>query len=194
MNLSVLRPAIQGNIEALKQGLALLSSLSDDHYCHIARPLVNSSIGEHFRHVADMFAALISGLSDGAIDYDARRRGCGLESDRSLAIAEFHTIVAWMENLEAAYADEHGPDYADILVHTEVCLSKTQPLTLASNLVRELVFVSSHAVHHYALIGVIAKLQGVKMDEYFGVAPATASHLRDCASQDDAHSTFCQTA
>ncbi|MEH6452764.1 MAG: hypothetical protein V7782_06940 [Psychromonas sp.] len=41
-----------------------------------------------------------------------------------------------------------------------------------------MVFISSHAIHHYAMIAQIAKAQQQTIPEYFGVAPATASFMR----------------
>jgi uncharacterized damage-inducible protein DinB len=41
---------------------------------------------------------------------------------------------------------------------------------------RELVYAIAHAIHHYALISVMARLMEVKLPEQFGVAPSTVAH------------------
>ena len=41
---------------------------------------------------------------------------------------------------------------------------------------RELQFILSHTIHHYALISVICQLWGYAVPEGFGVAPSTLKH------------------
>jgi hypothetical protein len=48
----------------------------------------------------------------------------------------------------------------------------------ASTVARELQFLLSHTVHHYALIALILRLQGFEPGEEFGVAPSTLAHWR----------------
>ncbi|MEP0552783.1 MAG: hypothetical protein ABJE29_00430, partial [Balneola sp.] len=45
-----------------------------------------------------------------------------------------------------------------------------------SSIRRELQFLVSHTVHHYALIGLILKTMDVEVPEDFGVAPSTLKH------------------
>ena len=49
------------------------------------------------------------------------------------------------------------------------------PLTL-STYGRELVYAIAHAIHHYALISVMARLLEVVLPAHFGVAPSTVAH------------------
>ena len=44
---------------------------------------------------------------------------------------------------------------------------------------REIMYVVAHAVHHYALIGIMGGLMGLKMPAGFGVAPSTAKYQTD---------------
>ena len=46
---------------------------------------------------------------------------------------------------------------------------------------RELEFLLSHTVHHYALIGVICQLAGQTLPKDFGMAPSTLRHLQSQA-------------
>jgi uncharacterized damage-inducible protein DinB len=48
---------------------------------------------------------------------------------------------------------------------------------------RELQFLASHTLHHYALIAALLRLQGVEPGEEFGVAPGTLEHRRRLAGQ-----------
>lgn len=183
---------IRGNIEAIHQGIDLISALSDEQYVHIASPYVSSSIGAHFRHVVDMYNALMvkvakesNGQTAGIVDYDIRRRGALIEERRDIAIEELQSLERWITQLvdnapESCDLDTSvSPKWQPILVKNEVTLSDSHSVIVESSLIRELIFVGSHAVHHYALIQVIAKLQGVVLSGSLGIAPATATFLRE---------------
>ena len=44
-----------------------------------------------------------------------------------------------------------------------------------------LIQAHSHAIHHFSLLAVISSLQGKDTPEYFGVAPATVTFMRQQA-------------
>ena len=48
---------------------------------------------------------------------------------------------------------------------------------MESSLSRELQALSSHTVHHFALIAVTLRAHGVQMDPEFGMAPSTLRYL-----------------
>lgn len=171
----------EGNFEALDQGIELLNSLSDKQYQCVVSDYVSSSIGQHFRHILDMYHAVLQAMKllptaqpakQPLLDYDQRRRGARVETDRSAAITELQLIRRQLERHCQSAFD------ATIQIKTEVSLDHSQCITLQSTLARELIFTSAHAIHHYALIKVIAKLQGVELDPSLGMAPASASYAR----------------
>jgi hypothetical protein len=47
-----------------------------------------------------------------------------------------------------------------------------------SSVSRELQFLLSHTVHHYALIAMTLRAAGVELDEELGVAPSTLAYQR----------------
>jgi hypothetical protein len=51
-----------------------------------------------------------------------------------------------------------------------------------STMGRELQFLMSHTVHHYALVAIILKIQGCNCAEEFGVAPSTLRYQRSQAA------------
>jgi uncharacterized damage-inducible protein DinB len=187
MQQQAIRKVIQGNIEAMDQGICLVQNLSDDQYTSVPTDYVSSSIGQHFRHILDLYQAVLQPTRFCAIraqqtpllDYDHRRRGADIETCRQTAIDEMRTIKRELKRRASE------PDQA-VSIRTEVCLDKARPIALDSTLARELAFASCHATHHYALAAVIAKLQGVQPDASIGLAPATASHLRHSACSDTA--------
>jgi len=166
------RIVIQGNIEGLDQGIALLESMTNEQYCMGAKPYVASSIGEHLRHILDLYYSVQGAIDSNVVDYDVRRRGALIESCRKTGLDELFTIKAWLISLH--YSDANK----SVMVSTEVSVISTMIAEVKSTLLRELVFVSAHAIHHYALMTVSAKLCDFQAPKDMGVAPATLTSIR----------------
>jgi len=56
------------------------------------KPLFDSTIGQHLRHILDLYMALIEPHGTGNINYDIRRRGIALEHQRAAGIAELRQV------------------------------------------------------------------------------------------------------
>lgn len=171
-----MKKIIEGSLESLDQMISFIQKLDDKAYLYIAAPWFMSSIGQHLRHSMDLFLALQT-FQDGFIDYDVRRRGCGLETSRNVGLSELRLMRDWLENLTEGCLTQ------TIKVKTEVSLSTQASVTLDSSLARELGFTSSHLVHHLALMAVIAKMAGKEVDDSYGLAPATATYMRNETEQ-----------
>jgi len=160
-----------GCIEALEQGNDCLKSLSDDQYNWAAAPHISSTIGEHFRHLLDLFHAI--NLANGkVIDYNFRRRGHAVEKSRTTAIKEIDHLIYWLENMS------HAELISPVTILTEVSMTETQVHSMSSTLERELTFVALHANHHFAIAKVAISLLDLKVSDSFGLAPNTLSYLR----------------
>jgi hypothetical protein len=133
---------------------------------------MQSSIGQHLRHIIDNYFALIQGLEKGHIDYNWRRRGAQVEQSRMTALAELNELNNWLINLNEDDIEQK------ITLVSEVCLAETQSDFARSNLHRELIFVASHTIHHIAIISMNMRLQEIDVPEHYGLAPATATFLR----------------
>ena len=48
---------------------------------------------------------------------------------------------------------------------------------------RELQVLSSHTIHHFALIAMTLRLHGIEMDPDFGMAPSTLRYLASRAAE-----------
>ncbi|CED72412.1 hypothetical protein ACU5DF_20490 [Aliivibrio wodanis] len=167
-----LSPVISGCIDELQQGLQLLNNISDRDYTHLASPYVDSSIGEHFRHILDLFYAIRTAQDEEAINYNNRRRGHLIETNKELAIKELNSIIQWLNLLPQQYLTR------SISLITEVCPYVTQSHAMKSSIEREITFASLHASHHYALMKVITRLLNINTISTFGYAPTTSSFLR----------------
>lgn len=165
---------LKGNIEAIEQCLSLTDRISPEAYTCLDATVVVSSIGEHFRHILDIYRAITRALDTDIrlIDYDVRRRGHLCETEPDIAGEEFRTLLYRLNS----FNEEHL--LVPVTVKTEVSLKETESTTLSSTLLRELIFTSSHTVHHLAIISIVAKLQNLYVDANLGIAPATATFIR----------------
>jgi len=169
MNATALQPRDTAAVPAgqvaclLEQLAGVIAHLDDAHYRLERAREVSGSVGGHVRHCLDHVAALVSGLETGYIDYDARVRGTAIESRRETALAEIARLAARLESVARC-----SPDTP---VWVDVGSADFAPSTLA----RELAFVSSHTIHHFALVALLLHDVGVRVPPRFGYAPSTPS-------------------
>jgi len=156
---------ISENIEALRQGEKLLRCISDAAYTLPAQTVFDSTIGAHFRHNLDHYACFLNGLDSGCIDYAARQRDLRLEQDRRYAMVEFSRVRKHLQSLE------EGLDGPCLLIGSDV-----GPDQVSTSIKRELEFLLSHTIHHYAIVAIICQLLGIVVEDDFGVAPSTLRH------------------
>lgn len=156
----------------VEQAIELLEDISASAYQKKLPPHFPSSIGAHIRHVIDHFSALINGCTNAHIDYNIRQRYADIEQLPDLALSRLSDIKRWLENIPA------GDLAKPLAVTSEIDVSCEHSTTCKSTLERELVFVSSHAIHHYALIKIMCAMQNKSIPEYFGYAPATITHIK----------------
>ncbi|REG79433.1 DinB family protein [Marinomonas pollencensis] len=162
---------VAGCLESLEQGRQFLKSINDEQYCYLASPHVTSSIGEHFRHLLDVFYSIYRRTD--FIDYNLRRRGHALETSRAAALVTIVELTQWLQ----VFTDESLDTPISVLA--EVSLSHAQTCEMESTLGRELTFASLHATHHFAMAKVVVSLLNVKVAGRFGYAPATVTYFRE---------------
>lgn len=156
--------------EVLDQADRLLRDLPPSVYT-ATPPDGGSSIGQHMRHMLDHFQVLMQ-ADTRLLDYDQRHRGSCIETDIEQARALIARIQAWLNGLDDDAIN------AEVTVRSEVSLSKTVCAEVGSSLGRELMFVSSHMVHHQAIVAMLAKAMSVEVEPGLGLAPATRTYLR----------------
>lgn len=159
---------LEGNRVLLRQGIALLEGLSDHDYAEPVRGW--APVGAQYRHVLEHYQSFLTGVGAGRVDYDDRARNGLLEASRSAALGASH---ACLEGLEGIDAMPDGP----LQVQMDTGAGSGHPDWRASSVGRELQFLSSHTVHHFALIKLL--LEGTtSLDPDFGMAPSTIAHQR----------------
>jgi uncharacterized damage-inducible protein DinB len=163
-------------VDVVEQAISLLDDISLTDYQASLKPHFSSSIGAHIRHIVDHFLAIVDAADSGEINYNKRNRHGEVEQFPQKAIASLEEISAWL-----ADTCSHTLLNRKVKVTTEIDISHTKSTTCESTVERELVFVASHAIHHYALIRIIRNMQGKELPEFFGYAPATITHLNQSA-------------
>lgn len=160
--------AVAGNLIVLEQAVEVLRHLDDATYAAGGAAPGISPVGAHFRHVFDHYHAFLAGLPIGAIDYDARERKVPLETDRALALA---TALGYISDLTRLPADLAARPIQVTL--RSVAGTDDAPDWSTSSIKRELQFLVSHTVHHFALIKELLRRTGYEAEAAFGVAPST---------------------
>ena len=157
-------------LEAVSQVLELISA-TETVYVTVPANSV-SAIGKHIRHIVDHLWAYREGLAVGTINYNLRHRDTELERDARIAFAALTDFSRWLEKEKI--------NDVDVFIECEVSISSELSAKLQSKCLRELVFLISHTYHHLAYANLVAKLMNVKTPDHIGVAPATATFMRDC--------------
>jgi len=163
---------IETNVHWLQQALRLLDRVDDNSYSTSPAGMSPHRPGGHLRHVIEFFQAFLDGLHSGVIDYDARRRDPEIERSRIAAAAAIRRVVRALETTQALRLE------ANVWVRLEDASARNVSDSLMhSSISRELQVLSSHTIHHFALMAMTLRLHGVEMDPAFGMAPSTLRYL-----------------
>lgn len=131
------------------------------HYAIPCPPVFSSSIGQHIRHCLEHYEELLRALREGqSLDYENRPRDPGVETDPVVARKRIEVLRTEIQTI---------PSGSERLVVNDHAAG----LSSRSSVARELQFLVSHTVHHFALIAVIASRFGLNVPADFGVAPTT---------------------
>ncbi|WP_339723042.1 hypothetical protein [uncultured Paraglaciecola sp.] len=166
---------LDGQLETVQQAKGFLQDLTAENYQLVLKPHFISSAGTHMRHILDHYLALKEGLNQGLVNYNKRNRYASVETCPQTALLEWQKVESWLKQVSQLDAD------MPLTVACETSISTSQNTHTQSTLARELVFVSSHAIHHFSLLAVINSLLGNKDEVNFGIAPVTASYIRQQA-------------
>jgi len=162
------RRLADGNIAFLQQGLELILRMTDEQFSTAPPMFSRGGVGAHFRHILDHYDCFFDGCENGRIDYDRRERDPALESKREVAAEKIRATCRKLDEIS-----DRDPRRA--LEATLLCGKPgvAEPMWSATSVARELQFLVSHTVHHYAVIAAILRPQGVEPGADFGVAPST---------------------
>jgi hypothetical protein len=148
-----------------------LQQLSDRQYTQPSKRLFNATIGQHVRHIIELFVCLQKGYETGVVNYEKRKRDLLLETDKEFA----------RELLIGIYKSIDKPEKA-LLLEANYNEHSDETLLIPTNYFREIVYNLEHTVHHMALIRVgINEVSSIEVPREFGVAASTIKHKQLCA-------------
>ena len=131
----------------------------------------NASIGQHVRHIIELFHEMLNGYGSGEINYENRQRDFLIETDPAFAVLQMNTIVLVMERSDKQLLLTSGYD-----------MDKGTTSTISTTYMREVIYNIEHTIHHMALIRIAFKsLFDIELNSSFGVAPSTLKYRRACA-------------
>lgn len=145
----------------------LLDQLSDKEYSKPYGVLSDSSIGEHIRHILEMFQCLENSYDSGILNYDNRERDKSIETKIQFA-KQFVLDV------------KSGLKSDNKIIYLEQNINGLT-FRIQSNYYRELLYNLEHCIHHQALIKVaLFQCDNVVLDKNFGVARSTIEYRKQC--------------
>lgn len=146
-----------------------LELLTPHQYTKPVKLLTNATIGEHVRHIIELFTCLDKGYKTGTVNYGSRARDHQIETNKDFAARLLKKICDELDKpdkplaLEASYED-----------------SSETPITIATNYYREVAYNLEHTVHHMALIRVgVSEVSEIALPEGFGVASSTLKFRKE---------------
>lgn len=161
----MLLPTIHHSLNEL---IGLLRQLPETDYCKPCPQLSNATIGEHTRHIIEMFQCLLVRYDSGIVNYDLRERNCRIQTETDYAISAIQHILSSIDRPNKTIELQQVIDGENIRIQ--------------SNYFRELLYNLEHCVHHQALIKVALIVNDtVVVDDNFGVARSTIEYRNQCA-------------
>ncbi len=152
-------------IEQFKQ---VLLQLPEDCYTRPCQTLSGATIGQHTRHIIELYQCLLDGYTVAAVFYDKRKRDTRIEQDVAFAIDQLQRIQNSLEQPERKLLVYYG-------------LNGNEE-KIVSNYHREVMYNLEHTIHHQALIKIaINQFTEIRLPESFGVAPSTMQYRKECA-------------
>ena len=158
----------KSSIDTIEQFKEILLQLPENCYSSCCEALFNSTIGQHTRHIIELYQCLINGYDNSDVSYDKRERNQRIEQDVHFAIGQLQLIQSNLELPNKKVKVTYNLGGLDT--------------SLESNYYREVMYNLEHTIHHHALIKVgIKHFTNMELPESFGVAPSTMQHREACA-------------
>ena len=159
---------LQTSIFTLQLFRGILGQLQNAQYTQQHDLLAHASIGQHTRHIIELYQCLLDGYATGEVCYDNRKRDIRIETDLEVAVASLEKIEYSLDrpnkDLRLVLEGEQGNCQID------------------SNYNREVLYNLEHAIHHHALIKVaLIPMTVIDVPAEFGVAPSTLAFRKSCA-------------
>jgi hypothetical protein len=155
--------AVKYSLNQLRESVV---NMDDGTYADPAKIILKASVGEHVRHIIEMYFCMIEGYGSGTINYDKRKRNMDIEQNRDMAVSAIDQIMSQIEKPELnLILESHFGGQA--MSHI--------PTTYE----REVHYNLEHTIHHMAIIRIkIESEPNMAVDEDYGVAYSTVQHRK----------------
>ena len=166
---SVLGELADAHCIVIDQLLDACNRISTSNYCNIPAEGI-SPLGMHIRHIIEFYQELVRVLDHAVPDiicYDNRQRNMLLENSPQEAV----DALAHIKEIMCS----HIVNDRQFILQAILCVGQP-PTKIASSLYRECHYVLDHAIHHMAMIKIIAGMMGTALPDGFGVAYSTQTH------------------
>ncbi len=148
-----------------------LLQLSNEQYGQKINTLSGASIGQHVRHVVEMFVCLQNGYTSGIVNYEKRKRELTIETSKEIAIDIMNKINSALLNENKSLVLEAGFDE-----------NSNELNKIPTNYFREIAYNLEHAIHHMALIKIgINEVSATQLPDGYGVASSTIKYRKETA-------------
>lgn len=157
--------------KTFRQLTDIIDQLADTQFTQPSKTLFGATIGQHVRHIIELFICLEKGYPTGQVSYDKRARDRRIENDPGFA-------------KDLLFGIGHNLDKADkkLLLECSSDAQSDETIWIETNYYRELLYNLEHTVHHMALIRVgVNEISAVEVPQEFGVAAATIKYQKACA-------------
>lgn len=150
-----------------------LLQLTDQQYCQKIDTLSGASIGQHVRHVVEMFVCLQDGYKSGIVNYEKRKRDIVIETSHEIVINVMHHIDMSLHAKNKPLVLEAGFDENNFELNR-----------IPTNYFREIAYNLEHAIHHMALIKIgIREISNISLPDNYGVASSTIKYRNQLMSK-----------
>lgn len=147
--------------------LQLLDQINDVEFTDSHLELSNATIGEHTRHIIELYEVLIHSYDFSTVNYDKRNRNLILQTSISEAKKAIENILTVINKPNKDLVLEQGTTAVFFTVKT--------------NYFRELLYNLEHSIHHQALMKVaLLKNPKINISPNFGVAKSTIEYRKQC--------------
>lgn len=168
-----MKQPVKNNLQELDQ---LLMQLEPAAYSQKLELLSGASVGQHLRHILELYGCLFAGMKTGTVSYDQRSRDLRLETDLVFARETIRNLSSLLDAIETD---------KDLVLLSDFSAGEKEPFMIRTSLFRELAYNLEHSIHHQALIkiGLHDLRVSVQLDENFGFAPATIRYRKNVCVQ-----------
>lgn len=148
------------NQEVLEELALVMEQISEEDYAMNSPVFRSASIGQHCRHIIELYQCLLESYDSGIVCYDKRKRDYLIETDKAFALSKINDIKNCITKMDKKL----------VLIH-QIC---KEDFTFQSSYFREVLYNLEHCIHHQALIKLAClELDYLHLPESFGIARST---------------------